>query len=103
MARLLRRNLRQNDVVARWGGEEFIVLLPDTSLESAAEIMERLRQAIAFHEFKWKGRTLRITITAGLGNCTGKSLDASLQAVDQALFQGKEKGRNRLVIASATG
>lgn len=99
MARLLRENLRQNDVVARWGGEEFIILLPDTNLDSAAEIMERLRQAVASHEFKWKGKTLQITITAGLGTCMGRNLDASLQPVDQALFLGKEKGRNRLVIA----
>lgn len=101
--RLLRKNLRQNDIVARWGGEEFIILLPDTSLESAADIMERLRQAVASHEFSWKGRTLRITITAGLGKCMGKSLDASLQPVDQALLQGKEKGRNCLMIAPPPG
>ncbi len=101
MAKLLRKNLRQHDVVARWGGEEFIILLPDTDLEAAAEIMERLRQSVASHEFRWKDRTLRITITAGLGNCMEKSLDASLQPVDQALFLGKEKGRNRLVIAPA--
>ncbi len=101
LARLLRENLRQKDVVARWGGEEFIILLPDTDLESAAEIMERLRQSVAFHEFRWKERTLRITITAGLGKCVGTNLDASLQPVDRALFLGKEKGRNRLVIAPA--
>ena len=99
MSRLLQENLRQNDAVARWGGEEFIILLPDTNLESAAEIIERLRQAVASHKFNWQGKTLQITITAGLGNCMGKNLDASLQPVDQALFQGKEKGRNRVVIA----
>ena len=73
--------------------------MPDSRLDSAAEIMERLRQAVASHEFKWKGKTLRITITAGLGTGMGRNLDASLQPADQALFLGKEKGRNRLVIA----
>ncbi len=99
MSQLLQKNLRQNDVVARWGGEEFIILLPDTDLESATEIMERLRQAVASHKFEWQGKTLQITITAGLGNCKGENLDASLQPVDQALFLGKETGRNRVVIA----
>ncbi|BAO45569.1 ligand-binding sensor domain-containing diguanylate cyclase [Thiolapillus brandeum] len=102
MAQLLQKNLRQHDVVARWGGEEFIVLLPDSSLDTAREIMERLRQAVASHKFRWKGETLRISITAGLGSCINKNLDASLLSVDQALLQGKKQGRNRLVLATST-
>jgi diguanylate cyclase (GGDEF)-like protein len=103
MSSLLAENLRQNDIVARWGGEEFIVLLPESSLETAAEVMERLRQAVASHEFNWKGQTLRISITVGLGSCIRENLDASLSSVDKALFRGKKQGRNRLVVASIPG
>jgi|GEM_PF-6522329 len=103
MSTLLKENLRQNDIIARWGGEEFIVLLPESNLETAAEIMERLRQAVASHKFSWKKQALRISITVGLGVCIRENLDASLPPVDQALFRGKKQGRNRLVIATSPG
>ncbi|WP_457664699.1 diguanylate cyclase [Thiolapillus sp.] len=101
MARLLRENLRDNDVVARWGGEEFIILLPNTVHSDAADIMARLCEAVARHRFKWEGETLRITITAGLGQCDcNQSLEKCLKPVDEALYKGKQQGRNQLVLAS---
>ena len=102
MALLLRENLRENDVVARWGGEEFIVLLPDTSHEDASDILTRLCEAVAQHSFEWEGNELHITITAGLGQCDCKqSLEKCLKPVDEALYKGKQQGRNQLVLASA--
>lgn len=100
IALLLKADLRENDIVARWGGEEFILLLPDIQRERATEVMERLRQSIAAFDFEWNGAVLRITVTIGVGNCIGKSLDASLKAVDEALFKGKAQGRNRVVVVS---
>lgn len=101
MAKMLQYNLRENDVLARWGGEEFIVLLPNTTQSEAADIMERLRQAVARHRFNWQEKALSITITAGLGQCDrNQSLDKCLKPVDQALYKGKQQGRNQLVFAT---
>uniref|UniRef100_UPI003AF41AAF ligand-binding sensor domain-containing diguanylate cyclase n=1 Tax=Thiolapillus sp. TaxID=2017437 RepID=UPI003AF41AAF len=102
MSRLLRENLRENDVVARWGGEEFIVLLPNTTHRDAADIMTRLCSAVARHCFDWEGEILRITITAGLGQCDcSQSLEKCFKPVDEALYKGKQQGRNQLVLAAA--
>ncbi|WP_419603272.1 GGDEF domain-containing protein [Thiolapillus sp.] len=100
--REMSRLLRENDVVARWGGEEFIVLLPNTTHRDAADIMTRLCSAVARHSFDWEGETLRITITAGLGQCDcSQSLEKCLKPVDEALYKGKQQGRNQLVLATA--
>lgn len=102
MAGILRNNLRENDIVARWGGEEFIILLPDTVQSDAADIMTRLCQAVAEHRFNWQKKHLSITITAGLGQCDcSQPLEQCLKPVDEALYKGKQQGRNQLVFAEA--
>ena len=96
MAALLKRGMRQTDHVGRWGGEEFLVILPETALEDALALAERLRVTIAAHDFP--GCSTSVTISAGLsGYRTGDTQDAMVERADQALYRAKSEGRNRVL------
>ena len=99
-ANLLRRTIRAQDNVGRWGGEEFLLLLPETGEEGAVLMAERLRTALEHHRFEYQERSLSITMTFGLRVIEEKSLgvELALKHADQALYQGKEMGRNRVVL-----
>jgi diguanylate cyclase (GGDEF)-like protein len=100
VAECLQKNIRISDVVARFGGEEFILLLPNTSLKSAAEIAEKLRLAIANKEFGEAQIHLTVTLgVAGLSHPDDSPLDI-IKRADAALYQGKHNGRNRVEIMS---
>ncbi len=94
---LLQSVIRQTDVASRWGGEEFLVLLPDTSLLQALTLAERLRVKVARHAFKFGDDTLPVTISAGVCSIakTG-SIDELLKQADLHLYSAKETGRNRI-------
>jgi diguanylate cyclase (GGDEF)-like protein len=100
LVEIVTQNIRDSDIVARIGGEEFLVLLPRTNGENALRIAEKLRGIVAesaFEELPWQ-----ITISIGVGNLSdGESLDAALARVDEALYAAKRKGRNRVERSSA--
>lgn len=84
--------------VARWGGEEFLVLLPSTPLADAAREAERVRRSIAMLDAD--GHGLRVTISAGVAELgSGETLDTCLRRSDLALYRAKETGRNAVVVA----
>ncbi|HZL39208.1 MAG TPA: GGDEF domain-containing protein [Pseudolabrys sp.] len=92
---------RQTDVVARFGGEEFVLLLPETD-ETAAEIAaERLRRAIQDHSHVLPGETLQVTASIGVAGATlgMAAFEVMLKRADQALYEAKHTGRNRVVKA----
>ncbi|MFH7325158.1 diguanylate cyclase [Desulfurivibrio sp. C05AmB] len=96
VAGLVKKNLRRVDVVARWGGEEFMVLMPETSLATAGGVTEKLRQIIAGHHFANVGK-----LTASFGVTVfdpQDDLDGLLKRVDDLLYRAKEQGRNRVEI-----
>lgn len=94
----LRSNLRQHDLVCRWGGEEFLVLLPETSVELAREVGEKLRESVAAIRFCPAGQEHRLTMSFGLHAVTGHgSIDAFIQQADQKLYRAKQAGKNRAV------
>lgn len=100
VGRRLRAQLRDVDVVARWGGEEFLLLLPETPRERAAQVAERLRVAIADAPFVVDGRSIPLTATLGVTACLGQfGMDACVKQADEALYAGKRQGRNRVVVA----
>lgn len=88
--------IREQDVPARWGGEEFILLLPETGLNEAAALAERLRHAIADIRLVHGGALLAITASFGVAQRDKRhvSLDALISAADKYLYQAKETGRN---------
>ena len=89
--------LRATDVLARWGGEEFLVLLPDTEIPMALVGMERLRQHIAAQRIDTgDGTVLNITVSLGLtAHRAGEPLAQTLERADQLLYQAKREGRDR--------
>jgi diguanylate cyclase len=90
--------MRATDVMARWGGEEFVVLLPDTAMPPALGGMERLRQQIAGLSIDLgDGRQSSVTVSIGLtGHRRGDSLAQTLERADRLLYRAKAEGRNRI-------
>lgn len=100
IAAQLRDNLRTEDVCARWGGEEFMILLPETSLEQAVVVAEKLADAVRTKEISWEQQLIRLTMSFGVGEfAAGKTIDESIQRVDNALYVAKNSGRNRVEVA----
>ncbi|WP_394148512.1 diguanylate cyclase [Shewanella atlantica] len=97
-AKLLNLSLRQQDVAARWGGEEFILLLPGTRLEEASIISERLRERISNHTFSTGCDELQVTASIGLahGDTSGLTLEHLISLADQQLYRAKQRGKNQI-------
>lgn len=95
---VIQARLRISDVLARIGGEEFVVLLPETDAEQAQLLAERLRQAMASHPFEHADR--RLDVTASWGVATARGEDANigmlLDRADRGLYAAKKEGRNRV-------
>ncbi|BBI53947.1 hypothetical protein HORIV_63680 [Vreelandella olivaria] len=94
LAGLLKRNLRKADCCARWGGEEFMLLAPETSLEQAVRLAEKIRGAIKHTDFPIQG-----SVTASFGVVevhSQESVKSVMKRVDNALYLAKEKGRDRV-------
>lgn len=101
VARLLKDSSRSGDIVARWGGEEFIVLLPETDGERAAALAERLRKDIARLGFRAGQGPAAITASFGVAARNGhESLDDLICAADHRLYAAKAGGRNRVELFS---
>lgn len=97
IARLFSATLRDYDCVARWGGEEFIVLLPDTDLARALGIAERLRASVAASAPSFAGETIALSMTLGVAQVAGdEDWPAVVARADAALYRGKSGGRNRV-------
>ena len=100
LARFLIRETRTEDVVCRYGGEEFVVVLPGTSLKDATERAEEWRAAIEAQVFNFSsGQEIQLTISLGVGALgqRGTGRDELIAVADSALYQAKNKGRNRVV------
>lgn len=96
LGKVLQQSVRREDLVARWGGEEFLVLLPDAPFEEAREVAERVRLDITQTGFS--DPRLRVSATFGLAAWrVGESLDETIHRADTLLYQGKHLGRNRVV------
>jgi diguanylate cyclase len=98
VARVLRGAARQQDMVVRYGGEEFAVLLSDAELPAATEIVERLREAVAAASFQYGDQTLKVTVSFGTANLLkGEQAGELIQRADDALYAAKKGGRNQTV------
>jgi diguanylate cyclase (GGDEF)-like protein len=101
IAGLLRQTFRQSDTVGRYGGEEFVILMPDTDIRAAEKKLDAMRQAIAGTAIPLpaRGRVVNVTFSAGLAAFPGDGDEpaALLATADERLFQAKRDGRNRVV------
>jgi diguanylate cyclase (GGDEF)-like protein len=96
-AQQVQARLRASDVLARWGGEEFLLLLPNTEQETAMQVLERMQADIAELQVKSMDTALRITFSAGLTVLApGEAVSEAIKRADKAMFQAKAAGRNTL-------
>lgn len=99
VAARMREYLREYDYIGRYGGEEFMVVLGDANYETAVKTAERLNQAIGGEAIAFGGKSLAVTISAGVAvaeNCAELDMDKIISVADQQLYKAKSNGRNRI-------
>lgn len=97
VAEVLRQSCRLADIPARYGGEEMALILPDTPLDGAADVAERLRLAIAARPIPHR----RVTVSIGVAGSTGEhSPERLIETADRALYDAKDSGRDRVAVVS---
>ncbi|ALO47633.1 GGDEF domain-containing protein [Pseudohongiella spirulinae] len=103
VAELLQAPLRQSDILGRFGGEEFIFILPDSDLDQARLVAERMRQSLETTRLVLEGKSIRVTATFAVTQvcATDTELNNIIRRVDSALYQGKHQGRNCVMCAAA--
>ncbi len=98
VAELMQARLRSGDFLARFGGEEFVVLLPATPLAGARDVAEALRREVEQCRFHYKGTRVPVTLSIGVACCAGEdTTGTALARADRALYLAKHGGRNRVV------
>lgn len=101
LACVLKKHIRENDTLGRWGGEEFLLILPHTDLEQACALAEKLRQTIEAEAFQVAGyKTCSFGITS---YCPGDNMTRLLARADHALYEAKNLGRNRVQVQEPSG
>ncbi len=100
LTHLCQKMLREIDVVARFGGDEFVLLLPEATEQQAYEVVERIRQALVTQPIMLAAHPVSMTISAGIACLSDEqeSLETLLERADQALYQAKRAGRNRVAL-----
>lgn len=99
LAGLTRKTLRPTDHVARFGGEEFVVLLPSTAVDDATTILTRLQRSLSSGLFMHKEERVLVTFSAGVTRYrSGESLETALERADQALYEAKRTGKNKTCV-----
>ncbi|MFP3853501.1 MAG: GGDEF domain-containing protein [Anaerolineales bacterium] len=98
VTRVCRRCIRVTDLLGRYGGDEFVVLFPETSMESVRFVAERLRREVEGLLVRAKGSEIRCTISIGISGLEPgmKDVDEMIEAADEALYAAKKAGRNSL-------
>lgn len=98
-ARRMQHRLRQHDVIGRWGGEEFLILLSDVSLEEAEIVLNDLRKYLS-EPLDIMHKPYVVTITFGAAQYSdSKGIDQTIQAADHAMYEGKHRGKNQVILA----
>lgn len=99
LAAICRGHARAGDYFARFGGEEFMFLLPDTDSSSATEFAGRLRAALAGTSVNYHGRRILFTVSIGIATLADEDIDCLVLRADNALYAAKRSGKNRLIVA----
>jgi diguanylate cyclase (GGDEF)-like protein len=100
VAALAANTVRSTDLVGRLGGEEFIVLLPATSLDTARRVAEKLRRRLEISPVPWEGKMIQVTASFGLAGTTAAEkheFESLYTDADKALYLAKQRGRNNVV------
>jgi diguanylate cyclase (GGDEF)-like protein len=99
LSRTFMANFRMEDIVCRYGGEEFLIVMPETTAETAFLRIDNLRQQLESSDLNVTGAALRITLSAGIAvyPAEGSTIDEVVQKADQAMYRAKKEGRNRVI------
>ena len=106
LAKTVKEATRRADVFARFGGEEFIMALPETNISQSYMMAEKIRRIVQTHKFEFEGKSIAVTISLGVvsyDKTHEKSFDRLLQDADQALYESKSGGRNRTTVFRKDG
>ena len=98
VSRTMKEHIRKQGFVARWGCEEFLIVLEDTDLENAHRLLEEIRLAVSKLEISYEDKIVRVSMTMGLTANDNSGPDNLLRTADNLLYQGKTAGRNRVVV-----
>lgn len=102
IADTLRTNIRREDICSRWGGEEFLIILPEADLPRAGAVAAKLLAKVRNTVVPWDGRDIRVTVSIGYGTSEpGMSVDELIRRVDDALYSAKAAGRDRFAAAGS--
>lgn len=97
-AKLLMDGLREYDIVCRYGGEEFLAILPGTNLETAKQVVERIRENVASNTVEDNGVSVSVTVSIGVAEYqVDETVDEFVNRADRKLYEAKESGRNCVV------
>ncbi|MBP1764511.1 MAG: hypothetical protein H6Q65_1569 [Firmicutes bacterium] len=98
----LRRSVREYDTVARWGGDEFLLMLPATNEENAVRLAERIRETVENRRYAYENAVLSVTLTLGVSIIRngGDTVDSMIRKADILMYQGKRAGRNCVTVAN---
>jgi two-component system, cell cycle response regulator len=96
LARVISTRARREEIFARFGGEEFVILLPETALDGALELAEQLRDRVESHRFSFEGESIPITVSIGVATTRGEPLAPNefIKRADEELYRAKSDGRN---------
>ena len=98
---IIRETIRTNDLIGRYGGEEFMVILPDAHLDVAVAVMGRLQRELAAKPISWDKQRLLVTFSAGVAaRVSGEAIEALINRADKALYEAKREGKDRVIVAS---
>ncbi len=96
VAKTIKTNLRESDFCARFGGEEFVFVLPDCPQENAIEIAESICKAVEALKFETNGKQVKLTISVGLTSQRDKDLDVMIKKADELMYKAKKSGKNKV-------
>lgn len=98
LSKMISISVRKTDIVSRWGGDEFLILLPETLVQYGELVAEKVRLRITHAPFVYREMDIAVTVTLGVAQCDGTTnIGGCLRRADQALYQGKQIGKNRVV------
>ena len=101
IAKTLKQTVREQDCLARWGGEEFLLLLPETDGGGGITLSNKLRHVVEEMNVECRSNRIHVTMTFGISDCNlENSITECIKQADEALYKGKEEGRNRCIIYS---
>jgi diguanylate cyclase (GGDEF)-like protein len=97
LAKIFTNNIREQDCIARWGGEEFLFILPQTFAKNANELAVKIQDILQSHSVKYEDEKIRVTVSMGIEEFNGsQSIDDLIRSADKYLYQAKNAGRNQI-------